>query len=282
MEARGHDLSGALWSARILSDAPDEIRSVHRSYVRAGARVLVTASYQVSAEGYVDQGRDAREADEALRASVRLAREASEDADVLVAASVGPFGAITHDGGEYRGRYGIPHRDLVGFHRRRLDVLADAGPDLLAVETIPDVDEVHAVVECLADYPHLPAWITVSCADSATTCAGQPVESAARAASAAPTVAAIGVNCSSPDIVGDVLRRMAGASDLPLVAYPNSGRGWDSVTGWSGTGVAIPDDEVTAWASRAALIGGCCGVGPADIARMAGLMSAYSAAPRQV
>ena len=254
---------------------------MHASYVRAGARVLVTASYQVSAEGYAGQGRSADEADAALRASVRLAREAADDADVLVAASVGPYGAITHDGGEYRGRYGIPERELVAFHRRRLDVLADAQPDLLAVETIPDVDEVHAIVECLADYPHLPAWITVSCADGATTCAGQPVESAARAASAAPTVAAVGVNCSSPDVIADVLRRMAGATDLPLVAYPNSGRGWDPVTGRSGTGVAVPEEDVLAWASNAALIGGCCGVGPADIGRMAELLSAHSGAPRQ-
>ena len=254
---------------------------MHASYVRAGARVLVTASYQVSAEGYADQGRDAHEADVALRASVRLAREAADGADVLVAASVGPYGAITHDGGEYRGRYGIPDRDLVAFHRRRLDVLADARPDLLAVETIPDVDEVHAIVECLADYPHLPAWITVSCADGARTCAGQPVESAARAASSSPTVAAIGVNCSSPEVITDVLGRMSGACDLPLVAYPNSGRGWDSVTGWSGTGVAVPDDDVLAWASRAALIGGCCGVGPDDIARVAGLLSAHSDSSRQ-
>lgn len=245
---------------------------MHAAYADAGARVLVTASYQVSREGYNALGRTAGEADDALRSSVRLAREAASDTGALVAASVGPYGAITHDGGEYRGRYALADRDLVAFHRRRLEVLAEEEPDLLAVETIPDVDEVEAIAECLADFPGLPAWITVSCRDDATTCAGQPVESAARAVAAAPSVAAVGVNCTAPGFIAGVLRRMSGVTDLPLVAYPNGGRGWDPATGWSGTGVALADDDVLAWAGTAALIGGCCGVGPADIARIARLL----------
>ena len=279
MEARGHDLSGSLWSARILTEAPEEIRAVHESYVDSGARILVTASYQVSREGYADQGRAAEEADDALRASVRLAREAVGERDVLVAASVGPYGAIAHDGGEYRGRYAIPGRDLVAFHRRRLDVLAAAEPDLLAVETIPDVDEVEAIVECLADYPDLPAWISVSCVDDATTCAGQPIEEAVHAAEGATTVVAVGVNCTPPQHVSGILDRMAATTDLALVAYPNSGRGWDPRTGWSGTGVAMSDDDVRAWARRAAFVGGCCGVGPADIARVAALLPSATSQP---
>jgi homocysteine S-methyltransferase len=293
LEALGVDISGPLWSARILADQPEAIVAAHADFITAGAQVIITASYQVSRAGFVAQGRSADHADAALRRSVELAREAihrqASDHRVLVAASVGPYGAITHDGGEYRGRYGLSHAQLVDFHAERIAILAEASPDLFAVETIPDVDEAAAIGEVLARYPDVPAWVSFSCGDEERTWAGQPITEAVAVIADAPTVAAVGVNCVHPELVSGLLERMATASDLPLVAYPNSGRVWlPDVETWSApTRPVLRDDSppeqalcpgerttlgwpLAAWrAAGAQVIGGCCLVEPADIAGLA-------------
>ena len=146
LEARGHDLSDTLWSARLLLDDPDEIRATHADFFAAGAEVAITASYQVSETGFRAAGRSAGDAHEALRRSVRLAREAAGEfaGERWVAASVGPYGASLADGSEYRGDYGLSVDELRAWHRPRLAVLAEAGADLLACETIPCLAEVEA------------------------------------------------------------------------------------------------------------------------------------------
>lgn len=273
LEARGHDLADALWSARILVDAPEEIVAVHRAYVEQGARVVVTASYQVSRDGFAASGREPATADAALARSVELGRRAVAGSSALVAASVGPYGAILHDGSEYRGRYRVSEQRLVDFHGERLAVLAQAGPDLFAVETIPDADEVRALVRVLADFPDIPAWLTLSCADGATTNAGQPVEDAVLLAAACPSIRAVGVNCTAPQYVAEILARMSAVTDLALVAYPNSGRSYDPATGWAGPARALADEDIAAWSAYASLIGGCCGIGPADIGRLSAALA---------
>lgn len=289
LESLAEDISGPLWSARVLADRPEVIVDAHSDFIDAGARVVISASYQVSRIGFLAQGRSVAQADAALRRSVEVAREAvwrrdRPDAGVLVAASVGPYGAITHDGAEYRGRYGLTHEQLVDFHGERIAVLAQAKPDLLAVETIPDADEAAAIAQVLADYPDLPAWMAFSCGDEERTWAGQPIAEAVSAAVRAPSVAAVGVNCGAPHLVTGLLRRIAGATDLPdgipLVAYPNAGRVWlpDTETwsdpgdprGWADSGSGTQQWPVTDWvAAGARLIGGCCCVEPAGIKRLA-------------
>src|SRR5262245_66668194 len=97
LEARGHDLSDALWSARLLRDAPDEIAAVHHAYYRAGATVATTASYQASVDGFVAAGVERPQAERLVRSSVTIAREvrdslADDGRRRWVAASVGPYG----------------------------------------------------------------------------------------------------------------------------------------------------------------------------------------------
>jgi homocysteine S-methyltransferase len=271
LEARGHDLRHRLWSARVLADDPDAVRAVHLAYFRAGARVAVSASYQASRSGFVASGRTAAAADDALRRSVALAREARDAAlaegapgPLLVAASVGPYGATLHDGSEYRGRYGVPHAQLVAFHAERIAVLAAAEPDLLAVETIPDVNEAAALVEVLAAYPELPAWLSFSAADGGHTCAGQPFTEAVTVAASAPTVLAVGVNCTDPRYVESLLRTARSATSKHLVTYPNAGGRYDQATAtWSQAGIVPSAALVRSWAEAGAVgVGGCCGLGP--------------------
>jgi homocysteine S-methyltransferase len=195
---------------------------------------------------------------------------------MLVAASVGPYGATLHDGSEYRGRYGLAHDELVEFHRERLDVLVAARPDLLAIETVPDVDEARAIVGALRGID-VQAWMSFSCADDATTCAGQPIEEASELVAEAG-LAAIGVNCTKPEhISGLVSRIRASAPDLPIVVYPNAGRVWDGERSvWLGDGSdLLPDAVVASWFDAGvSLVGGCCGLGPAAVRAVAAVAAA--------
>lgn len=253
---------------------------MHETYLDAGARVIVTASYQVSREGFVSAGRTPEQADAALHAAMEVARAAVGDRDALVAASVGPYGAILHDGSEYRGHYGVSQQRLVDFHGERLAVIASTGPDLLAIETIPDLDEVRALVDVLADLSDMPAWLTMSCADGDRTAAGQPIEDLVELVAGSSSIRAVGVNCTAPEHVESLLGRLSDAGAPALVAYPNSGRAWSPTAGWSGAGTSVGEDLASRWRDvpGVVLIGGCCGVGPQDIAAMSRTLSAEAVA----
>jgi len=278
LEDRGHDLSGGLWTARLLRAAPQEIAAVHRAYYAAGAQVATTASYQASVSGFATDGLGRVEAERLIRASVVIAREVrdglADDGRVrLVAASIGPYGAVLSDGSEYRGRYGLSAAQLRDFHLPRLELLASAGPDLFAVETIPDVDEA-AVLLPLLDEIGIPAWLSYSVQGQHTR-AGQPLEEAFAVVRGSRAVVACGVNCCAPADVLAAVRSAAELTGLPAVAYPNSGEGWDSgAHTWSGS-TSYDVGLAPSWvAAGAGFVGGCCRVGPRDIAALVGVLGA--------
>ena len=272
LERRGLDLGDDLWSARVLLEQPEAIADVHRAYVEAGADVVITASYQASFEGLARRGLDEAAASVLLARSVELAREAVEGR-ALVAASVGPYGAVLADGSEYTGRYGLGERPtaraaLRDFHGPRATVLAEAGPDLLAVETIPSVAEAEAIVEVLDDLGEVPAWVSFSCRDERTLHDGTPLVDAIDVVSATPHVVAVGVNCTPPAFVTALVERAAERTDRSIVAYPNRGGTWSATAKtWLGDdlprGLGPVARELRAKGAR--LIGGCCGTGPGDI-----------------
>ncbi len=269
---RGHDVSGALWTARLLQDAPEEIAAVHRTYFAAGARVATTASYQASIEGFTAAGMSRTEAVRLLSRSVQVAREvrdeiAGDGVERLVAASVGPYGAVLADGSEYRGRYGVTAATLRSFHAERLEVLAAAGPDLIAVETIPDVDEAVVLVELL-DAIGLPAWFSYSIDDRGTR-AGQPLADAFAVAGSSRCVVAVGVNCCRPADVLPAVEIAVATTGQEAIAYPNRGESWDSArSSWSGAAGFDPELAREWVRAGARWVGGCCRIGPADIASL--------------
>ncbi|TDD30616.1 homocysteine S-methyltransferase [Kribbella turkmenica] len=268
LEDRGHDLSDALWSARLLRDAPAEIAAVHRAYYEAGAMVATTASYQASVAGFERAGVSRAEAERLIGDSVRIARAVcDEQPGRLVAASVGPYGAMLADGSEYRGRYGVSPSVLRDFHGPRLELLVDAGPDLLAIETIPDVDEAEVLVTLLGELD-FPAWFSYSIAGSRTR-AGQPLTEAF-AVAAVEQVVAVGINCCTPDDVQHAVETAVAVTGRPAVAYPNSGESWNAGDRhWTGS-AADSTSLAPGWlAAGARYIGGCCRVGPAAIRRLA-------------
>ena len=267
LAAAGHDLSDRLWSARLLRDDPSAVMAAHRAYYEAGADIATTASYQASFDGFGD------ETPELLRLSVRLARQASYQAEVddrrlWVAASVGPYGAVLADGSEYRGRYGLSMAQLIDFHGPRIELLAGAAPDVLALETIPDLDEAAALVSIIAG-TGVPAWLSFSVSGPFTR-AGQPLAEAFELVRDVPEIIAVGVNCCDPLDATAAVPLAAAVSGKPVVVYPNSGEGWDPGTrSWDGHRTFDPAAVHNWLRDGATVIGGCCQLGPADIAEIA-------------
>jgi homocysteine S-methyltransferase len=283
LEYQGANIDGPLWSAHVLEDAPEKVIAVHRAYIEAGAHCILTASYQVSRMGYAEFGLTPERADAALLRAVSLARRAAAAFPlhrIVVAASLGPYGAALHDGAEYHGNYGISFGELVQFHRERIAVLVEAGtdaPDLLAFETLPSLEEAEAIGEALVSWPNLAAWFCFTCKDELHVAHGELLSDCARAVARFPQAIAIGVNCTHPALMPALIGELRRASDKPVVVYPNSGEGWDAAArSWTGSGE--PESYGTQAAdwfrAGAQIVGGCCRTRPAHIRLVA------EAAPR--
>lgn len=279
LEERGHTIDSALWSARLLLDDPDAIRDVHLAYLEAGADCITSASYQASFEGFTASGLTDVEIERVLRRSSEIALDARDEflsrsdelagrLPPLVAASVGPYGAYLADGSEYNGRYRVGVAALDDFHRRRFGLLASSGVDLLACETIPRIDEIEVLFGILSDHPETWVWVSVSCRDGERLSDGSSFESAVRLCSGQERIAGVGVNCTAPRHMVALMTRAAAITELPVIAYPNAGDTYDTMTKrWTGRATA------DAWlravhgslAAGARVVGGCCRVGPGMI-----------------
>ncbi|MFB9869187.1 homocysteine S-methyltransferase, partial [Vreelandella sulfidaeris] len=278
---------------RLLSQSPEKIRHVHQAYFEAGADCAITASYQATVPGFIQAGLTAEQARELIQLSVTLARQArdavwqpgqTDRPKPLVAASVGPYGAYLADGSEYRGGYDLDRAGLVEFHRERLTLLLAAGADLLAVETLPSLEEALAITDLLAEHPGAQAWITFSAKDGAHISDGTPIEECAAALASCPGVAAIGVNCTALTHIESLIKAIKRQCDLPVLVYPNSGEHYDPVTKtWhpapcnqATSGPSSLTQGVEQWlAAGASGIGGCCRTTPEDIQALAQWRRSY-------
>ena len=272
LERRGADLRDPLWSAKVLVEDPDAIRRVHEAYFEAGADVAISASYQATFEGLARRGIERAESARLMRRSVELAREAA-GGNRVVAASVGPYGAMLGNGAEYTGLYDKDEDELVAFHIPRFEALAEAAPDVFAAETIPSFVEAGALVRALGRVSEIPAWVSFSCRDGGHICDGTPIDKAVEVVATAPSVVAVGVNCTSPLHVERLIESISDTTDKPVVCYPNRGSFWDPMRkAWTDPPRqdARPALRPLAWREAgAAMIGGCCGTTPEDIAAIA-------------
>jgi homocysteine S-methyltransferase len=282
LERQGFDLSGPLWSAHVLESSPEAITAVHRGYLEAGADCLLTASYQVSAEGLRALGQSPQEATlaaaKALRAAVALAEKVRNEYQAIsprkiwIAASLGPYGAMLHNGAEYHGNYACSFEELVEFHNRRIAVLAETNADFLALESIPSLEEAKAILAALHPYPDVAAYLSFTCRDGMHVSHGETLRSCAELLEQQPQVVGIGINCTAPKLIGSLIDELAQVTSKPIIVYPNSGEEWDAVHRcWLGDGDAQHfGDLAQSWRSAGAQwIGGCCRTGPEHVRAVA-------------
>lgn len=270
LERRGANLSSHLWSAKLIADEPERIIDVHLSHLRAGADVISSASYQASRLGFAKVGISSADADARLTKAVVLAHDAvrRHTTRALVAASLGPYGAVLADGSEFTGDYPMTVQQLIEFHRPRVAAALKGVPDLILFETLPSMAECEAVAALAAEFSQVPFMASFS-AKAGTISHGESFASAVTMLEEAPNVIAVGLNCTSPELIEPILRTVTPKRVL-LAASPNAGETWDAKSRtWVGTPLRGTEFAVFVHAylrAGAKVVGGCCRTRPGDIA----------------
>lgn len=282
-----------LWTARFLVTNPNAVFATHLDFLRAGADIIQTNTYQATIAGFV-RYLNITEAEslEIIRKAVDYARDAvnaygKEIENVthvtnrrpLIAGSCGPYGASLHDGSEYTGAYctRVSREFLMDWHRPRIRALIEEGVDLLAIETIPCAREAEAVVDLLKEFPNARAWLSFSCRDDGKSLADGSdfQETAVRCyRNAFPAqILAIGINCIAPRLVTTMLKGINSSNVddfIPLVVYPNSGEKYTVSDGWKKEGETTSLHEfLDEWLDLGVrYVGGCCRTYAKDIKRI--------------
>lgn len=301
LERHGQDLDDPLWSAKSLIHSPHLIRRVHLDYLDAGADIIISASYQATIQGFKANGLSGEESEALLRRSVEIACEARQiynsrltktasdqfeggrfsERPILVAASVGSYGAYLADGSEYSGKYGdaVTVESLKNFHRRRVQVLAESGADIIAFETIPRKLEAQAYVELLEEEGiDIPAWLSFSCKDESKLVSGDSILDCVSIANSSKHVEAVGVNCTAPRHINGLISAICKVSNKPVVVYPNSGETYDGESKQWLNSDGEEDGDFVGYVSKwrkagASLIGGCCRTTPKTIRGISNALS---------
>lgn len=282
LEKNGYSLDDKIWSASVLAESPSAVSDVHMAYLKAGADIITTASYQATIPGLVKYGLSEDRAEDIILDSVRLARESimifmdSEDYDLsmplpVVAASAGSYGAYLADGSEYRGDFRLSEKEYRDFHRRRVELLIEAGTDLIAFETVPSYDEACAIAGLMEEYRDTEYWISFTAKDSAAISCGRPFAECVQMLRGRSNLAASGINCSDPSFFNSLLQSALPFADKPFIVYPNSGEMYSTVDHhWHGESRAeqIGSHAVEWYGLGARIIGGCCRTGPDDTATL--------------
>jgi homocysteine S-methyltransferase len=250
--------------------------------------VAITASYQASVEGFAKRGLNKNEAIALIQKSVQIAKDARAEfwsdkknrvnrSYPLIAGSVGPYGAFLADGSEYRGDYQLTEKELINFHRARVEALIKSGVDLLACETIPNFVEAQALIKLLSEFPNASAWFTFTAKDGEHISHGEKIGDVAKWLGSYPQVAGIGINCSSPLHIPSLIDEIKKNTSKPIIAYPNSGEIYNPVTNtWHGeTSCESFGLQSKIWyESGASVIGGCCRTTPEHIQEIFNLVEA--------
>ncbi|MGG0824772.1 homocysteine S-methyltransferase [Paenibacillus turicensis] len=295
LEQHGCNLDDPLWSARVLLDRPEVIYDVHLQYFRAGADCAITSSYQATVEGFKRRGISEEQALNLIKKTVELAKQARDDfwqewqqkageatkaveqetrPKPIVAGSIGPYGAYMADGSEYIGHYGITDQQLADFHRPRMKALIEAGADILAMETIPSLQEAKVLVSLLEEFPEMSAWLSFSMKDEGSISEGTSLVECAQVFEDHPQIAAIGMNCLPHSLVLPAVQALSSSTYKPIIVYPNSGETYDATTKtWHQAGQecsGLGHLDAQAWYEAGAnIIGGCCRTSPSHIEALA-------------
>ncbi|WP_461214572.1 homocysteine S-methyltransferase [Lacticaseibacillus sp. GG6-2] len=283
LEKAGVDTNNALWSAMALLSDPQAVVAVHRSYFEAGANIATTNSYQANPQAFAKLGLADTESDHLIQQTVVLAQQARSEylsthperaGELLIAGSIGPYGAYLADGSEYTGDYALTGVQYCDFHRRRLQLLAAAGVDFFALETMPNIQELQALVGLLHhEFPAMTAWASLSGGEyHDRLCDGTPLATVCKLLNASDQIGAIGINCTAMTNISATLATLRPLTAKPLVVYPNNGDRYDPTDkSWQ------PNPDAPSFAALApqwqqagaSIIGGCCRTTPEDIRAIA-------------
>nr|CAH7721645.1 unnamed protein product [Callosobruchus chinensis] len=265
-----------LWSSRFLETNPEAVVRAHLDFLRAGADVIITNTYQSDVDLFVKHLNVTKdEAYNLIKKAVELAQiavqryqeEFPDNCRPLIAGSVGPYGASLHDGSEYTGSYAktTSAETMRKWHLPRIKALIEAGVDMLAIETIP----------CSLEAEMLQDGQSIAVGESFKQVARRCFELNPE------QLVAVGINCCAPRLVESLITGInepesgstSGCEDqprIPLIVYPNSGENYDVQVGWIKRDKCEPvENFVSKWLDLGVTwIGGCCRTYATDVAKI--------------
>ena len=285
LQRRGCDLNDSLWSAKVLIEQPELIQQVHYDYFVAGADCAITASYQATPMGFAPKGIELEESIKLIKTSVKLAQQAKmqylndikQDKALLIAGSVGPYGAYLANGSEYTGDYQLSESEFIAFHKDRVTALIDAGVDILACETMPSFLEIKALVKLIQQFPMVNCWFSLTLEDQQHISDGTPLTEVIEYLNSIEQIVSVGINCIALEKVTPALEVLSKLTSKPLIVYPNSGEQYDPTTKqWHKNHHhnCTFANQLDTWIKLGAkLIGGCCQTTPEDIVEIHQLLN---------
>lgn len=245
---------------------PDEIRAIHAAYAVAGADIVSANTFGAS------RRKLGEDPGEVIVAGVMLAKEAAAPRGAKVALDIGPLGALMEPFGE------LTFDEAYDNFTEVVTIGAQAGADLILIETMSDLLEAKAALLAAKEHSNLPIFVTMTFGEDGKTFIG--VDPAAAAVTLTSLGAdAVGVNCSlGPDGLASIVDTLLASTHLPVIVQPNAGlpRMVDGKTVFD-----VEADEFVCWAERfldagVAIFGGCCGTTPEHIAALRKLLDGKS------
>ena len=289
-----------LWSSHLLVENVVILKTVQGDFADAGADVILTATYQASFHGFKNtkvtnqNGIDEDEARGYMLSAVKIARDAFNGRPGLVALSLGAYGATMVPSTEYSGEYGnMKEQDLYDFHLKRLLCFHDSPEweeiDVIAVETLPRVDEVRAARSIMQQVRDKPYWI--SCvfpnADERLPDGTDVKELVKTMLEGERPPFAIGINCTKIHKMPGLIERLEESArlqglELPrMVVYPDGAgeKVYDTtLQQWIGNDDSQPpwDYQISKIVSevqsrgkwKGLIVGGCCKTAPKHIQKL--------------
>lgn len=268
LNERGVRTELPLWSAIALSESPDTIRQIHFDNIMAGARIVTTNTFRTSVRSLGKAGLGPKAGRLTARAvnlaalARKQAAEAGADSElqIFIAGSVAPLEDC------YSPELAPGRDDARTEHTLMAGTLADAGADLLLVETMSTLDEAAGASEA-ALQTGLPVLAGFTLSPELFLLDGTALETGVKTLEDLG-VHGIVVNCIPAPAMDEAVERVAGLTDLPVVAYANMGIP-DDAEGWEAMGVLLPEEYAVhagKWMEAGArIVGGCCWTGPGHI-----------------
>ncbi|HIW73519.1 MAG TPA: homocysteine S-methyltransferase family protein [Firmicutes bacterium] len=247
---------------------PEQILAVHRAYIEAGADVIYANTFGANRHKLAGSGRTPAEV---TAAGVAIARRAAEGTDCLVALDIGPIGQLLEPTGS------LSFEEAAAAFREQVEAGAQAGADLIVLETLTDLGEARAAVLAAKESCRLPVLCTMTFERNGRTFTGCGVPSMAMTLEGLG-VDAVGINCSlGPEELPPLVDELREWTSLPLIAKPNAGLP-DPETGEYGLSPAQFASSAAALAARGVkILGGCCGTTPAAITALRTALAALPA-----
>ena len=272
LEKKGYNLNKKLWTGDALINKPNAIKKVHKDYLDAGADFISTSTYQMSYKVLKEMGYDINDIKGIFKRSVNLVEQAIAETntkrEIKIVGSYGPYGASLADGSEFTGKYNTSDKIIMDYHQENMNIIKDLDIDIILYETIPCLREIEILSKLVEEYEK-EVWVSFTCNKDLEFRDGSSIIKACKILSSKKNISTIGMNCFSPLLAKEALKKLKENSSKKILIYPNSGEIYNNKDkDWYGENF-FDYSMIKKWLALSPdIIGGCCRVGPDEINNM--------------